>query len=234
MANAWTQHVQNYRQQHPGMSYKDALKMAASTYQPVSGGKFSMKGAMKSAKAGLKQGQAAVTQGQQLMEQNAHLVSAFDNQFGTKVGKTVARGNKLANQGQAIAAQAQEMTGGKFVLKNAIRKTKNTAKRVGKVSNNVLDQVERYAPLVEGVVPFGAQIQSGLSAARMVADATGGSFRTHGGSFKVQGGCMHCRSCGSVSGGAMMAPVNSALLPSLHHAMNPVKTKPMYKSIYEN
>jgi hypothetical protein len=39
--SAWIEHVKKYREQHPGISYKDALKEASATYKK--GGKMEVK-----------------------------------------------------------------------------------------------------------------------------------------------------------------------------------------------
>ena len=75
--------------------------------------------------------------------------------------------NRVAGDVNKYSQVAQDLTGGKFVLKNAIRKTRNTLNRV--------------APLVSMVAP---EIGVPLTAALRM----GGSFRPQGGSFRTHGG----------------------------------------------
>ena len=49
----WIEHVKKYREEHPGISYKEALKEAAKTYKK--GGKIEVKEEPKKTKKGKKE-----------------------------------------------------------------------------------------------------------------------------------------------------------------------------------
>lgn len=228
MSSPWIQHVKNFRSMHPGMSYAEALKAASPSYHGVSGGKFSVNKAVKKVRGVARKAKNSVEKAQHIAEQNQHLLAMADKQFNTNLSDGVRKG---LNQASRISNQVDsELNGGKFKLGRAIRKSKNTVQRVGKVSKKVLNNVEKYGlPALEMAgVAVAPELVGALETARMVADQTGGSFKTHGG--RVTGGCSKCYTCG----GSMVSHNNSSMINHLHPSFNPKKPKSFARSQVEN
>jgi hypothetical protein len=90
-------------------------------------------------------------------------------------------------------------------VKTAVRKTKNTAKRV----------LGAVGPIVSLVDP---EIGAAMAVSKK---ALGGSFRTQGGSFKTHGGNIHCPHCGSQS--SAISKNHSSVMGPMHPSFTPIK-----------
>lgn len=221
-SSPWVAHVKQYQQQH-GVSYKEAMSLARPSYTPVSsGGKFSIHKAHKALKrkhVGRKI-QNSVHRAQKFADDNAGLISEMDSQFGTDITGAVRQGNSAIGSAEQYASQVQ---GGKFKLKNAIRKTVHSVKRA--------KQIARVAgPVLSVVAPeVGLPIMAlnNATGGRVAKASKGGSFKPHGGSFQVHGGavggCVNCPTCGS----STQNRSESTIIHPMHPAFNPPKPKPL-------
>ena len=227
-SSPWITHVKNFRSMHPGMSYAEALKAASPSYHGVSGGKFSVNKGIKKVRGVARKAKNSVAKAQHIAEQNQHLLAMADKQFDTNLSDGVRKG---LNQASRISNQVDnELNGGKFKLGRAIRKGRHTVQKVGKVSKKVLKNVNDYGlPALEMAgVAVAPELVGALATAKMVADKTGGSFKTHGG--RVTGGCSKCHMCG----GSMVSHTNSSMLNHLHPSFNPKKPKSFARLQVEN
>ena len=163
MSSPWIQHVKQFQQQHGG-TYKDAMTLARPSYIPMSGGKFSVSGAMKT----LKKGKAGLKTANKLYDQNQQLIHMA-------VGDETARTLQKARN---YSEQADQLTGGKFNLKKAARKAKHTVNTASHLA----------MPLISTMAP---ELMPAMMAAQA---ATGGSFKVHGGGMKKSAcqHCGHC------------------------------------------
>lgn len=204
MSSPWIQHVKNYQAQNGG-SYRDAMQNARPSYNSnMTGGKFNLKNALRKTKNTVKK--------------VSHEVNNNIDKYGQFVPQEYQ--NQLS-QVQGYANQAQDLTGGKFNLNRAMRKTKNTVKQVKNVARIA-------APVLSVVAPeFGIPLEAAVL-------ATGGKIRKNpyllGGSFKTHGGKLHngCPQCGSyMNGGALgFGTSQSSILSSTHNSFAPLKPKP--------
>lgn len=239
MSSPWIQHVNHYRSMNPGLSYKDALRGASASYQSgaTTGGKFRIPKNMSGAKKLVRQGKNTINRAQDIAEKNQHVLNAFDDQFGTNTSKGV---NSALSHAQNYSQQAQQLSqlaGGKFNLKRAVRKAKNTVHKVGNITDQVLEQADRYGPMIAMGVPGGAEVMNAVNAAHQARDMSkmvgagtrGGSFRVGGAG--LTGGCVHC---GAGVHGAGVNPTMSSLISPAHPAFTPKRQKPFKRLMYEN
>lgn len=259
MPNAWTNHCKNYASEH-GCSYKEALTRAKSTYNPASmeGGKFSI----KKVKKGIKRAVKGAKKGSKMLDKADQFIELVDEDAAEKVRNIHNKAKKKANSAAHLAKEGQEIfegqiEGGRFNLHKAIRKTKNTAKKVKKVSKNaskyydmvkpglemvpVLGNVIDYADAANSSVKIANEMTGGKMAVlgsrangKVNPYLNGGSFRVpeqHGGSFSVpsHGGCMSCNKTGSG-----VPFTNSSMINPYHPSFHPNKPKPFNEKIYTN
>jgi len=172
----WINHVKNYQNQ-TGVSYKDAMTLARASYHPT-GGKFSFNKAMKKVNKASKK------------------VNNVANQYGHLVPQEY---QQQLQQAQNIAQHTQELSGGKFNMKHALRKAGHTVNKVKSIARVA-------APILSVVAPeIGLPIEAALLATggRLAKSKNpyinGGSMLTHrGGSMVVHGGSF-CPTCGNKS-----------------------------------
>lgn len=170
MASEWVQHCKNYAKQH-GCSYKEAMTRAKSSYTPKTGGKLNLRKTVSKARnVGKKVSN--------VIDKHGHLVDELD-----KSGKVSKNLRKVNNTIGTINDVADTIDGGKFNLKKAVRKTRNTARKVSK-------NIDRYAPLVEMVAPeLAPEIETVKRVNQGVkrVNGSGNPYILKGGSFKTHG-----------------------------------------------
>jgi hypothetical protein len=165
-----------------GMDYTDKARNVANQ---INGSGVNLKGVMKKANKAVKVADKVYTNNK----------AQINNAVGADVAGML---DKLQKTGQVVQA------GGKFNVNKAIRKTKNTIHKVGKITDTALDYADQYGPLVAMAVPGGAEVMNAVNAAHQARDMTkivgaGGSYkkvvargamigsttsRTNGGSFR--------------------------------------------------
>ena len=203
---AWIDHVKNYQQEH-GCSYKEAMSRSKDTYQKQTGG--SLKSMVRKATKTAKRARRVATNASKQVSKHQD----FINLINPEVGKTIESANSKFNE-------VNDKLGGKFNLHKAMRKTKNTVKRVRKVSKDV-------APLVAMVNP-----EAGLALEALSVGAGNKYIKA------IEGGCSKCDKCGGsfsvpVRGGAYQNN-NSTVLNPQHPGFKPLKPKPMSRKQKEN
>lgn len=219
MATPWIQHVKAYQAAHPGMSYREAMSAASPSYNSSVGGKFSFNKAARRTKAAARQSKNSINKAQDVVQKNKHLIKKFDNQFHTNLSKNVNDGlDKVAHYANTAN---DELNGGKFVLKNALRKTRNTVNKINKKSKQALNVTDKYLlPALEMAgYTINPQLMTAINTAQVIND------QVNGGSFKVGGsvgGCANCRVCGG------------SMLPSSHPSLRPKKPKSFAQMQIEN
>ena len=161
MSSPWIQHVKQF-QRNNGCSYKDAMIHARASYQPVSGGKFSIN---KMRKKVIPKQARKITKAMRQFE--SFVPEEYQDEFSTA---------------QGLVSQAGNMDGGKFRLGKALRKTKNT---VSRVAHTTKDVARVAAPLMmmsgnPALMSVGAALEGGIQ-------ATGGSFNSRLGRKEARG-----------------------------------------------
>ena len=181
MTNAWIEHVKNYRAQNPGMSYKTAMHEAGASYTPGTMQGAGMKDMMRKAKNSAKKARKTANRVSQEIDNNKNLI----NMVAPSAMKQIEQAQKIHAQ---IDNQAGQIMGGKFQLNRAVRKAKNTVKRVRDVARTAAPILSMVAPEI-GIPLTTALAMSGgsLGSARgMNKYRSGGSFLV-GGSFNTPG-----------------------------------------------
>lgn len=151
---AWIEHCKNYAKQN-NIPYKQAMKEARGSYNPVEGGKFNMKKIKKTVNNISKGAKKA----SKFVDNNEHYLDFID--------KDLANNVKNINN---TYKDVRGVSGGKFKLKNAIRKTKNTVNRAQKVAK----ELQPYADMAMELSG------SGMSCPHC-GNISGGSFKAIGG-----------------------------------------------------
>lgn len=159
---AWIEHCKNYAKQN-NIPYKQAMKEARASYNPVEGGKFNMKKIKKTVNNISKGAKKA----SKFVDNNEHYLDFID--------KDLANNVKNINN---TYKDVRGVSGGKFKLKNALRKTKNTVNRAQKVAK----ELQPYAD--------------------MAMELSGSGMCPHCGSGSVSGGSFK-----AIGGGKMMSPL---------------------------
>ena len=227
----WIDHVKQFQSAHPGMSYREALSAASPSYRSISGGKFRLPKHARGVKKLIRQGKNTVNKAQHLAEANQDVFNKFDEQFGTNTSKGV--GNALS-QAQHLATQAEHvaaLSGGKFNLARAVRKTKHTVGRVGKISKKAINTIDTYGmPALEALgVAVAPEVVAAYEGAKLASTLSGGSFRVGGAG--IQGGCAHCGH--GVSGAGVKSSVSS-LVTAAHPSFTPKRQKTFKRLVHEN
>ena len=162
MTSQWIQYVKAFQKANPQLTYKEAMSAARPSYKSVNGGKFSVGNAMKK------------------VNKASKLVNKNIEKYGQFVPEEY---QQQLRQAQNIAGQAQQLSGGKFKVGNALKKAQ-------KISGKVIKNVDKYGlPMLEMAgVAVAPELLAAYEGAKMINTATGGSFKTHGGSFNTHGG----------------------------------------------
>lgn len=166
----WIQHVKAYQRQNPHLSYKEAMSEARSSYQPMTGGKFNVKKALRKTKNTVKR------VGHE-MDKNQHLIDMIDT-------------NGYSSQVRQGLNTADNVLGGKFKLKRALRKAKNTVNTVSKIATPMVGMVapELLPAMSTVTMATGGKVAATTNNNKYIRHIQGGSFKTHGGSFVTHGG----------------------------------------------
>lgn len=205
------------------------MSAARASYTPVgvSGGKFSVRKAVRKVHNVGKKAQKGVHKAQRFVAANAGLIDEFDDEFGTNVSGGVRQANHAIDRAEHYGNSVQ---GGRFNLKKAARKTVHTARRVKQIARTA-------APILSVVAPeVGLPLAAAVAATGgRVAKTKGGSFKVQGGSFRVQGGalggCQNCPTCGSSK---QTHGSESSMIHPMHPSWNPKKPKSFAQLIHEN
>lgn len=153
MSSPWIQHVKQYQANHGG-TYKEAMSASKATYMPMNGGKFNVKTAARKTVNTVKKGAKMGKKG--LKATNAYY-DANQELIGEVVGSE--RAAELM-QARKTLGDIDQLTGGKFKLDRAIKKTK----RIARIA----------APILSVVAPeVGIPLTTALA-------LSGGSFKVHG------------------------------------------------------
>lgn len=212
MPNAWINHVKDYQSKN-GCSYKEAMSRSKASYNGSSSSSCcakeggSLKGVMRKAKNTVKRVKKNTGQVTKAVEKNQKFANLI-------------LGDEMSGKLQKANAQVKEVNesiGGKFKLKRAVRKAKNTTKQVRKVAKAVapilaVTNPEIGVPLEAGIMATGG----GSSYKQLIAQHK----KKKGGSFSVP------KASGSgVKKGKHEFSNQYAMLSGNHPSMAPVKPK---------
>jgi hypothetical protein len=218
MTSPWIQHVRNYAEKN-NVSYRDSMTLSRSSYKPMNGGdlKSAFRKAKNTTKTVARKTKNTANRASKFVDDNAHYVSYVDEDMGNHLNNM----NTGLKGVSGAAGRAQEMAGGNFNFKNAVRKTKNTVDKsrviARKVKNSTSKGLQYAAPVAAmlGHPEIAASMASASMGLNSISTgsgmnpyinggsffANGGSFKAKGGSFKAKGGSISnmCPHCGNMS-----------------------------------
>ena len=197
----WIEHVKNYAKMH-NVSYKEALKLAKASYKPQAGG--SLKTVARKAKNTNKRAYKVANKASNALDKYGHILQHYNEDLYDKLDKANTTYKDFDTK----------LNGGKFNAKTAVRKVKNTTKRISK-------EVDRLAPLVSLVNPeVGTTLMSVNEGYKRVAGGklSGRANKYLGGSFAVpqRGGSFMVPQ----KGGALVSTNSTYINPS-HPSFRP-------------
>ena len=219
MTSAWIQHVKNYQSQHPGMTYKQAMTEAKSTYNKRDGTQGAgFKDVVRKTRNTAKRARKTAKRISHEIDRNEHLIQSV---AGDKALQTVKKV-------QGLHDQFEEQIGGRIHMNKVLRKTRNTVKKAKKVAKKATSVARQFAPVLDVVAPeIGIPLHAGLE----IAERYGGELGSEAGRAKYRkGGSFRVP---SRSGGALPA-TNSSMINPLHPSFNPLKPKPVSRRQKEN
>lgn len=204
MSNPWIEHVRNFQKQN-GCSYREAMSRSKATYQKQTGG--SLKSVVRKVGKTAKKARKGARQVSKQVEKNQAFINLINEDAGAKIAKANSKFKEV-----------DDKVGGKFNLHKAIRKTKNTVKKVRK-------SAKVGAPIAMALGQ--PELAVGLEAVSMGAGnkyikAIEGGHACCGGSFAVP------------KRGGSYQNTNSTILNPQHPGFQPLKPKTMARKQKEN
>ena len=208
MVNAWTEHVKQYRSQHPDKSYKQCLQDAKATYNKTEGS--GVKEVVRKVKNTVKRVRKTAKRASNAVDKHADFINLI---AGDDVGKAV---NKVNNTYKNVEAEM----GAGIDMKKVMKKTRKVVKKARRIAKTVAPAVALagHPEIALGLETIGAGSENRYIKA-------------------IEGSGCGCKKGGSFAvprvGGSYQNTQSSILNPQ-HPGFAPLKPKPVSRRQKEN